>query len=98
MSVKKLLAKQKAGFISLHEVLTRMTRIDGASYEEAATLLHQLLFTDDPDRPAWFVCDKLHGKHMASDRQENVAWNCLRKAVRDGTPLRWWDDDENLPF
>ncbi len=56
MSVKKLLAKQEAGFMSLHDVLTEMTKIDDASYQQAATALHRLIMKNPIDAaPTWWT-------------------------------------------
>lgn len=97
MSVKNLLAKQEAGFISLHEVLTKMTQIDGANYQEAATLLHRLLWANDEElRPQWHECDNLYGKRRASDHQAKAAWECLRQAAQAGMPPEWTEDE--IPF
>ena len=82
MSVKNLLMTQTAGCISLHEVLTRMNKIDGATYQEAATALHRLLSAENEEsRPSWHVCEYLYGKRMASNVDEKDAWECLRQAV-----------------
>jgi hypothetical protein len=97
MSVKNLLATQRAGFVSLEEVLTRMTQVDGASHREAATLLHRLLWAEDESvRPRWYEYNVLHGKRVASDEQGMAAWECLRQAVLSGLPDRWTEDE--IPF
>jgi hypothetical protein len=96
MNVRNLLATQQAGFVSLHEVLTRMTQIDGASYQEAATLLHRLLRAEDEHfRPRWYECTTLYGKRLASDTQGTASWECLRQAAHSGLPLEW---DDEIPF
>ncbi|GAB1394782.1 hypothetical protein MASR1M60_29460 [Rhodocyclaceae bacterium] len=98
MSVKNLLAEQAAGFISLHDVLNRMTQVDGASYQEAATLLHRLLWAENEDaRPRWHEYSTLYGKRLASDQQAKAAWECLRQAAQSGIPSQWSDDSE-IPF
>jgi len=98
MSVKDLLATQQAGFISLHEVLTRMTQVDGATYQEAATLLHRLLWAEDENaRPRWYEYSPLYGKRVASDTaQAKAAWECLRQAAHSGLPDAWSEDE--IPF
>jgi hypothetical protein len=96
MSVKKLLEQQAVGYITLHEVLTRMTKIDGATYQEAATVLHRALWSTDRliDRPGWYVCDKLRGRIKATNREEGTAWDCLKYVAEYGTEV--FDDD--IPF
>lgn len=97
MSIKNLLVKQQAGFISLHEVLTRMTQADGATYQEAATLLHRLLWAEDENiRPRWYEYTTLYGKRLASDKQGTASWECLRQAARSGVPFEWTNDE--IPF
>ena len=97
MNVKNLLATQQAGFISLHEVLTRMTQADGATHQEAAMLLHRLLWAEDESvRPRWHEYSTLYGKRVASDKQGTASWECLRQAANSGVPAEWSDDE--IPF
>lgn len=97
MNVKNLLATQQAGFISLHEVLTRMTQADGATHQEAAMLLHRLLWAEDESvRPRWHEYSTLYGKRVASDKQGTASWECLRQAANSGLPAEWSDDE--IPF
>lgn len=96
MSVKRLLESQAVGYITLHDVLTRMTRIDGATYQEAATALHRALWgvDDSRDRPDWYRCDVLHGKVRATNREETSAWACLKYVAAKGVE----DFHDDLPF
>jgi hypothetical protein len=98
MSVKKLLAQQEAGFISLHDVLTRMAEIDGASYQQAATVLHRLIAAD-PDKWLfmWWTKTALHGVRQATNRDESDALACLRQAALSGEPQEELDENE-IPF
>lgn len=97
MSVKNLLAEQAAGFVSLHEVLTRMTQVDGASYQEAAILLHRLLWAEDEKlRPSWYEYTTLYGRRVAGGSQGKAAWECLRQAANSGLPSEW--DADEIPF
>lgn len=94
MSVKNLLAEQAAGFVSLHEVLTRMTQVDGATYQEAATLLHRLLWAaDEISQPNWFEFSLLYGKCVTG--RSDTGWECLRQAVRSGPPE---EEPDEIPF
>lgn len=97
MSVKNLLVEQAAGFVSLHDVLTRMTQIDGANYQEAAILLHRLLWAEDEKlRPSWYEYSALFGKRMISGSHDKAAWECLRQAASSGLPTEW--DADEIPF
>lgn len=98
MSVKKLLEKQEADFISLHDVLTSMTKIDGASYQQAATVLHRLI-TENPDEWLfmWQTKTALHGVRQATNRDDLDAMACLRQAALSGEPMPW-DDLNEIPF
>ena len=94
MSVKHFLKEQEAGFISLHDVLTRMTQIDGATYQDAAILLYRLLSAEDEDsRPPWHECNALYGNRVASDRRAKAAWECLKQAALAGVPPASSDDE-----
>jgi hypothetical protein len=62
-----------------------MAGLDGASIEESASLLHQLLVTEEQGtRPRWYACDPLEGKRLAFGSQVDVAWECLRQAALYG--------------
>ena len=93
MSVKNLLAMQEAGFISLHELLTLMTKIDGASYEQAATLLYRLLWSDRSGMPNWWINNKLRGVGQANDQDVKDAFDCLAEAAQSGEPLVMGPDE-----
>lgn len=99
MGVKNLLAKQEAGFISLHDVLTLMTKIDEASYCEAATALHRLLWSD-PGALQWWIKAPLHGVSRASDQQARDGLACIAQAAKCGEPITeesaGWNDE--IPF
>ena len=96
MSVKNLLAQQDSEFISLHEILDLMTQIDGASYAEAATLLHRLLWGDSRDVPAWWTKDDLYGVNLANDDDVRTATGCLVQAARSGKPQ--FEEPDEIPF
>lgn len=103
MSVKELLAKQEAGFISLHEVLRRMTQIDGATYKEAAIALFRILDAADKSAPGWWVKDKIRGVFPASNSDEKAAWQCLVEAATFGEPTKktapsFEDLGDEIPF
>ncbi len=99
MSVKSLLSKQDAGFISLHEVLTRMTKVgDGATYQQAAMALFRLMMAEEKASvPKWFVIDNLNGKRYTNGLHEKLANECLRQAANNGEPSPL-DFDDEIPF
>lgn len=98
MSVKKLLAKQEEGFVSLHDVLTQMMA-DGSSYEEAATALYRLLRNGDEEPPQWWIKDALLGLHIASNKESSDAFACLVQATKVGVPPDTDPFDESdIPF
>ena len=96
MSVKDILAKQEAGFISLHEVLTKMTMIDGASYQEAAKVLYRLMNENQNNLLfVWHTKTDLKGVREASNIEEKDAVNCLKQAAMSGRPEEY---DDQIPF
>jgi hypothetical protein len=98
VSVQDLLRRQEEGFISLHDVLTRMAELDGSSYQDAAIALHRLLSaTDEDQRPGWYECTSLNGKRSVSNKDAVNAWEALRTIARHGVlPVR--DIDDDIPF
>ena len=70
MGVKKLLAKQDAGFISLHDLLLKMTKAgDGCTLQEAAMVLCRLLAdSDHRNRPRLQMKSFTHGILIVPDR------------------------------
>ncbi len=101
MNVRELLKKQDAGFISLNEVLVRMTQIDGATYQEAATLLFRLIqpVSLQDEFSMWRIADKLNGAMKASYSDESSALECLKMAASHSLDSYEWTGDENsIPF
>ena len=96
VGVKNMLAEHAAGFISLHDVLTRMTQTVGATYQESAIALYRLLSAAGDHRsPQWKFWDDLRGKQALSDRDALEAWECLVQAARSGVPEEL---DDEIPF
>ena len=95
MGVKKLLAKQDAGFISLHDLLLKMTQAgDGCTLQEAATVLFRLLDSSEhPDRPRWLIKGKVEGLREASEGFNFSGTRCVRYAATHGKfePDADWD-------
>lgn len=59
---QRLPGGENEGFVSRFEVLTLMTRIDGATHQEVATHLYRLLWAENEDwPPQWRECSKQYG-------------------------------------
>ena len=104
MGVKQILEAQSAGFISLHDLLIRLTQMEGSTYQEAATCLYRLLdekdFCDangDEPPPHWYTNRVLEGMRIGTNSDQRDAWDCLRQAACSGRPQEWSFDDE-IPF
>jgi hypothetical protein len=101
MSVKRMLAKRDAGFISLHEVLTRMTKVDGATYQDAAKALFRAML-DEEEAPSikwkWRVISNLLGKEIASGKEEARAVELLVGVADFGMPNKLDDLKDGIPF
>ncbi len=96
MTVKELLKKQDASFISLHELLTKMTQSgDGATYQEAAVALYRIV---EPEHFLWRVSDPVKGVKKATDREEKKAINSLEMAARFEKNHPVWSIDDDIPF
>jgi hypothetical protein len=83
MGVKRLLAKQTQGFINLHDLLTRMTEIDGATYQQAAEALYSQFWQEYGEgSPEWCKTELVSGL-MSADL--HAADKILLSAI-DGRP------------
>jgi hypothetical protein len=83
MGVKRLLAKQTHGFISLHDVLTQMMEIDGATYQQAAEALYRQFWQEyEQGSPEWCKTDLGYGL-LSADL--HAADNILVSAI-EGPP------------
>lgn len=83
MGVKKYLAKANANFVSLDDVLRSMMKVDGCSYEEAATVL-LMLMNKESDAPSWYVKSQLRGVERDHGKS---GIGCLTQAVLEGDPI-----------
>ena len=91
MNVKAFLAKEDGDFISLHEVLRGMMRVNECSYQEAAIAILRLMVQEDHP-PTWLSKSAVDGvKEIGRDHA--VAMDLLRTAARDGEPLT-----NDMPF
>ena len=96
MSVKELLNRQDASFISLNELLTKMTQLGGgATYKEAASLLYRIV---EPEHFLWRVRDPVKGVRKASTKQEVEALANLEMAARFSQNDSIWSGDDDIPF
>lgn len=101
MSVKRMLAKRDAGFISLHEVLTRMTKVDGATYQDAAKALFRVMLDEEEDpsiKWKWRVISNLLGKEIASEKEGGMAVELLVHVADYGMQNQLEDFDNDIPF
>ena len=96
MGVKKLLEKQDAGFISLHDLLLEMTKAgDGCTLQEAATALCSLLRnTDRLKRPILLNKTDMRGLTLASRDLNSSAMYRLQYVAKNGE----WEESDALPF
>ena len=104
MGVKQILEAQSVGFISLHDLLIRLTQIEGSTYQEAATCLYRLLdekgsidANGDEPPPYWYTNRVLEGMRIGTNSDRQDAELCLRQAALSGQPQEWSFDDE-IPF
>lgn len=96
MTIKELLKRQDASFISLNELLTKMTRSDGgATYQEAASLLYRIV---DQELFLWHVRDPVKGVRKATNDEEVKALGCLELAARYAKNDSDWGGDDDIPF
>lgn len=87
MSVRKNLLDRDRYYISLREVILRMTMVDGASESEAATLLYRLMSdASNPLRPKWKHWDRLTGMSDEDEGGSTIALECLEQAAHQGLP------------
>lgn len=86
MGVKKLLEKQDAGFISLHDLLSKMTEAgDGCTLQEAAVALCALLWeTDQFKRPSMLNKTNTRGLMLASPGLNSTPMQRLQHIAKTG--------------
>lgn len=87
MSVKKLLSSQNAGFTNMRDLLTRMGQLDGATYQEAATVLYRLLLADEAKSPKFWVRNSLQGVRQANQKEAENALAVLKEHATVKEPL-----------
>lgn len=86
MGVKDLLAKQDTGFISFHELITRVASLDNASYQQAALWLHRLLNNPQSEyiSPNFSGYTLLNGIADLDQFETISAMHCLAQAATEG--------------
>lgn len=86
MGVKDLLAKQDSGFISFHELITRVASLDNASYQQAALWLHRLLNNPQSEciSPNFSGYTLLNGITDLDQFETISAMHCLAQAATEG--------------
>ena len=98
MSIREFLRNQELGFISLHEVLSRLRDLHGDSYADVAQfLIRTLRQSADKGEPlVWYEVTKIQPMTALSDEMAATAWRCLEQACQEGEPPvrpRWNDND-----
>lgn len=94
-AVKDFLASQRAGFISLHELLEAMTKQgEGCSLAEAAAVLAQIIEHEWLDNP-WVTHSASHGIKDYAPRCGETPEDLLRHVVRGNT---FEGDPYAIPF
>jgi len=103
MSIREMLARTDAGFVSLHDVILRLAHADGSSYEDAAAVLHRLLMAGDSAdavhrRPRWHRHTRARGAEQDDARGVRIGMEALEADAVHGNPVSglWTEDD--LPF
>jgi len=95
--IKALLAKEDTNFISLHELLTALSRAGNCSYQDAARLLLRRLQNTDSDyRPSWCRLDINRGIVVTANSWGSPHWKYLEQAADEGEPKV--SDDDDIPF
>ncbi|WP_194720924.1 hypothetical protein [Noviherbaspirillum malthae] len=96
MGIKDFLQKEDEGFISLHDLLIKMTEVDGVSLQNAARALYRVLDRASPtDYPQWQEIDLATGVKPTEDFA--LALERLRHVAETGKFAPLWDDDD-IPF
>lgn len=92
MAIRDILQKQDEGFISLHDLLMKMTAVHGDTLQDAATLLLRLLNqADNFERPAWYSNSLDKGVSLVGQSREVMF--ALQYVAVNGQ----WDSDD-IPF
>lgn len=93
MGVREVLAEIEASFISLDDVLRRMSAAEGVTYREAAiALLRWIRETPAPQRPRW-MRDSASGAEV-DPMGDRFGMRCLTQAALLGEP----ENDDDIPF
>ena len=96
MAIKELLKRQDSSFISLHELLTKMTQLgDDATYQQAAAALYRIV---EPEHFLWRVGDPVKGVRKTTDKENKQALVSLELAARYEKNHPVWSIDDDIPF
>lgn len=101
MGVKAFLDKDNRGFISLKNLLERMSQHDGATLQQAAGALYRAMYgTDRTKHPQWLKHSHTHGIFPAvvpgqsdCDLDHVLIWGQLGYVAATGS---WISDDDKL--
>lgn len=101
MGVKKLLKKQDEGFISLHDLLLKMTEAgDGCTIQEAALALCALLWeTDRFKRPSLINKTNTRGLMLGPSGLDSSPMQRLQHIAKTGEfESNQWEMSNDIPF
>ncbi len=85
---------QQRDFISLHDLIVKISESDGCTVGEAAAMICQLLRSNPAQAPGFTFYAPTHGVNRAKNQQK--AQSLLDYAARNGDFERNWSDD--IPF
>ncbi|SFV15476.1 hypothetical protein [Pseudoduganella namucuonensis] len=91
MAIRDILQKQDEGFISLHDLLIKMTTVHGDTLQDAATLLYRLLIQAH-EQPQWYATSLETGPCTIDSSAKGMA--ALHYVAINGQ----WMDSDDIPF
>jgi len=103
MSIRELLARTDGEFISLHDVLSKISAAEGVTYQEAAIALLRLLdphstSLDGPE-PKWHTYNKVRGIVRVVVPRFHRGHQALQWAATYGSPEKNpWNLEDDVPF
>jgi hypothetical protein len=94
--VEELLNKEYSKFINLHDLLIKITEVDGCSLQKAAMLLYRIMADHPKDQsPFWYRYNEVTGKESMSAYNHD-ALERLGYVANEG---RFESDfDDGIPF
>ena len=94
MGIKEILQQQDMEFISLHDLLLKMTEVENVSLQEAATVLFRLLDQENSRlRPTWQQRSQARGVTAINGYNSDPMHRLLYVADKGG-----WEWSDDTPF